>query len=131
MNLWRWSGSIPRGYINRVKEFLEGYDEGLTNVGFEHKRQMAGLLFKNIKIARKDIFSYSFFAPFNSFFFEAKNSLNPKQNQGVRKNLCLKSILKLSDDRWEHSHRTILSFLHTIYDEIFVSNEAYLRWVSN
>ncbi len=53
---------------------------------------------KNIKIARKDIFSYSFFAPFNSFFFEAKNSQKPIKNQGVRKDLCLKSILKHSAD---------------------------------
>jgi hypothetical protein len=53
---------------------------------------------ENIKIARKEIFSFDFFAPFNSFFFEAQNSLNLKQNQGVRKDLCLKSILKHSAD---------------------------------
>ncbi len=51
---------------------------------------------KNIKIARKEIFSFDFFAPFNSFFFEAQNSLNLKQNQGVIKKLCLKSILRHS-----------------------------------
>jgi site-specific DNA recombinase len=39
------------GYLNRVKDFLEGYDDRLTKVSFEQKRQMAGLLFKNIKIA--------------------------------------------------------------------------------
>jgi hypothetical protein len=33
------------GCLNRVKDFLEGYDDGLTKVGFEQKRQMAGLLF--------------------------------------------------------------------------------------
>jgi len=70
---------------------------------------------ENIKIARKDIFSYSFFAPFNSFFFEAQNSLNLKQNQGVRKNLCLKSILKLSADPWSILYRLIKPFLFTVF----------------
>jgi hypothetical protein len=88
-----------KGYLNRVKDFLESYDDGLTKVSFEQKRQMAGLLFKNIKIARKEIFSFDFFAPFNSFFFEAQNSLNLKQIQGVRKDLCLKSILRHSAAR--------------------------------
>ncbi|MFA5304963.1 MAG: recombinase family protein [Candidatus Omnitrophota bacterium] len=77
------------GYLNRVKDFLDGYDEGLTKVGFEHKRQMAGLLFKNIKIAppvgsahlEKRI-SFAFFEPFNFIFSEARANILD------RKNLC-------------------------------------------
>ena len=76
------------GYINRVKEFLEGYDERLTRVGFEHKRQMVGLLFKNIKIAppiggaaaAKRI-SFSLFEPFNSLFLETKKR-SQKRGEG-------------------------------------------------
>ena len=84
------------GYINRVKEFLEGYNEGLTKVGFEQKRQMVGLLFKNIKIAppiggaaaAKRI-SFSLFEPFNSLFLETKNNSQCQKNQKLTK-ICLK-----------------------------------------
>ena len=60
------------GYINRVKDFLEGYDEGKKAIDFATKKEMCGLLFKNIKIApaiggslpQKRI-SFFLFAPFN------------------------------------------------------------------
>ena len=81
-------------YLNRVEEFISGYDPNQKELSLDQQKQVARLLFKNIKIARKEIFSFDFFAPFNSFFFEAQNSLNLKQNQGVRKDLCLKSILR-------------------------------------
>jgi len=76
------------GYINRVKKFLEGYDERLTKVGFEHKRQLAGLLFKNIKIAppiggaaaAKRI-SFSLFTPFNFLFSETERKSQCQKNQ--------------------------------------------------
>lgn len=83
-------------YLDRVDEFLSRYKPGQKDIDCDTQKLVAQLLFKNIKIARKEIFSFSFFAPFNSFFFEAQNSLNLKQNQGVRKDLCLKSILKRS-----------------------------------
>ncbi len=65
------------GYKNRIKEFLEDYDDSLTEVNFAFKRRMVGLLFQNIKIAppvggasaRKRI-SFSLFEPFNSLFSE-------------------------------------------------------------
>jgi len=80
------------GYINRVKDFLEGYDERLTKVGFEQKRQMAGLLLKNIKIAppiggaaaAKRI-SFSLFEPFNSLFSETERKSQCQQNQKLIK----------------------------------------------
>jgi site-specific DNA recombinase len=87
-----------KDYLNRVEEFISGYNPSQKELTLEQEKQVLGLLFKNIKIARKDIFSFSFFAPFNSFFLEAQNSSNLKENQGVRKDLCLKSILKLSAD---------------------------------
>jgi len=65
------------GYKNRIKEFLEEYDDSLTEVSFDIKRRMAGLLFQNIKTAplsggasaRKRI-SFTCFEPFNSLFSE-------------------------------------------------------------
>jgi site-specific DNA recombinase len=87
-----------KDYLNRVEEFISGYSPEQKELNLDQQKQVARLLFKNIKIARKEIFSFDFFAPFNSFFFEAQNSLNLKQNQGVRKDLCLKSILKHSAD---------------------------------
>ncbi|MBA2124006.1 hypothetical protein B9J78_03615 [bacterium Unc6] len=39
------------GYINRVKDFLDGYDDSKEKIDFADKKQLAGLLFKNIKIA--------------------------------------------------------------------------------
>jgi site-specific DNA recombinase len=85
-----------KDYLNRVEEFVSGYDPKQKELSLDQEKQVARLLFKNIKIARKEIFSFDFFAPFNSFFFEAQNSLDLKRNQGVRKDLCLKSILKHS-----------------------------------
>jgi site-specific DNA recombinase len=87
-----------KDYLNRVEEFISGYNPKQKELSLDQEKQVARLLFKNIKIAQKKIFSFDFFAPFNSFFFEAQNSLNIKQNQGVRKDLCLKSILRHSAD---------------------------------
>ena len=38
-------------YISRVKDFLDGYDDNKEKIDFATKKQLAGLLFKNIKIA--------------------------------------------------------------------------------
>jgi site-specific DNA recombinase len=80
------------GYLNRVKDFLEGYDDGLTKVSFAQKRQMAGLLFKNIKIApaiggarpQKRI-AFSLFPPFNFLFSETERKSQCQKNQIVTK----------------------------------------------
>jgi hypothetical protein len=37
---------------------------------------------KNIKIARKNIFSFKFFAPFNSLFLEQEKKEKCQKNQG-------------------------------------------------
>jgi len=47
---------------------------------------------KNIKIARKDIFSFEFFAPFNSFFLEQEKNEKCLKNQRLMKNLRPESI---------------------------------------
>jgi len=40
---------------------------------------------KNIKIARKDIFSFEFFAPFNSLFLEQEKNEKCLKNQRLMK----------------------------------------------
>ena len=52
-----------KDYLNRVEEFLEGYDPNKKEVDLETKKLMLNLLFKNIKVAHKKIFSFEFFAP--------------------------------------------------------------------
>lgn len=77
------------GYLDRVKDFLDSYDDSKEQVGFGDKKAMAGLLFQNIKIAppvggahlEKRI-SFSLFEPFESFFLEARSG------KKCRKNLC-------------------------------------------
>jgi len=47
---------------------------------------------KNIKIAKKDIFSFEFFAPFNSLFLEQEKKEKCLKNQRLMKNLRPESI---------------------------------------
>ena len=84
------------GYINWVKDFLEGYDDSKEKIDFATKKQLAGLLFKNIKIAsclggrlpQKRI-SFSLFAPFNFLFSETEKKLQCQKNQKLIK-ICQK-----------------------------------------
>ncbi len=84
------------GYLNRVEEFISGYKPGQKELNSDTQKLVVGLLFKNIKIAKKEIFSWEFFAPFNSLFLEAQNSQKYQQNQKDSRELCLKSILRHS-----------------------------------
>jgi len=76
------------GYINRVKDFLDSYDDNKTSIDFTTKKELAQLLFKNIKIAPaiggslppKRI-SFSLFAPFNFLFSETEKKLQCQKNQ--------------------------------------------------
>ena len=93
-----------KDYLNRVEEFLEGYDPNKKIMDRETKKQIINLLFKNIKIAQKKsvfspkrIFSFSFFAPFNFFFFEKEQKSLCQKNQRLMKNLRRESISGLSD----------------------------------
>lgn len=99
------------GYKNRIKEFLEDYDDILTEVSFALKRRMAGMLFQNIKIAppvggasaRKRI-SFSLFEPFNSIFSEGENLKKcPKNQNKIQIKKCesnsLLSAVKLTNTR--------------------------------
>ena len=85
-----------RDYLNRVEEFISGYDPAQKEFSLEQQKQVAGLLFKNIKIARKEIFSFEFFAPFNSFFLETQKIRKCKKNQKISHKVNLESILRLS-----------------------------------
>ncbi|MEW6408504.1 MAG: recombinase family protein [Nitrospirota bacterium] len=86
-------------YLERVEEFLESYDPNKKTMDLETKKLILNLLFKNIKIAQKKIFSFSFFAPFNFFFFEKEQKSLCQKNQRVMKNLHRESISGLSDVR--------------------------------
>jgi len=84
------------GYINRVKDFLDGYDDSKEKLDVTDKKELARLLFKNIKIAPavggslppKRI-SFSLFAPFNFLFSETEKKLQCQKNQKVIK-ICQK-----------------------------------------
>jgi len=68
-------------YLNRVEEFVSGYDPECKELNSDTQKQILHLLFKNIKIARKDIFSFEFFSPFKQFGFETPNFQNFQINQ--------------------------------------------------
>jgi site-specific DNA recombinase len=56
-----------KDYLNRVEEFISGYNPSQKELTLEQEKQVLGLLFKNIKIARKDIFSFFFLRPLQFF----------------------------------------------------------------
>ena len=85
-----------KDYLNRVEEFLEGYDPNKKEMDLETKKLMLNLLFKNIKIAHKKIFSFEFFAPFNFLFFEEKQKCQTKNLKRVTNFLPPKSLSGLS-----------------------------------
>ena len=84
------------GYINRVKDFLDSYDDSKGKIDFADKKELAQLLFKNIKIAPavggalppKRI-SFFLFAPFNFLFSETEKKLQCQKNQKLTK-ICPK-----------------------------------------
>ena len=92
------------GYINRVKEFLDGYDDSKEKIDFATKKKLAGLLFKNIKIAsclggrlpQKRI-SFSLFAPFNFLFSETERKSQCQKNQKLIK-ICQKKSTSVPSD---------------------------------
>jgi len=92
------------GYINRVKDFLDGYYEAKSAIDFATKKAMCGLLFKNIKIAPaiggalppKRI-AFSLFPPFNFLFSETESKSQCQQNQRLPKIRRKVSTLKPSD----------------------------------
>ena len=92
------------GYINRVKEFLDGYDDSKEKIDFATKKKLAGLLFKNIKIAsclggrlpQKRI-SFSLFAPFNFLFLETERKSQCQKNQKLIK-ICQKKSTSVPSD---------------------------------
>jgi len=69
-------------YMHRVEDFLAGYQPNKKSLNCYEQKQVLGLLFKNIKIARKDIFSFEFFAPFNSLFLEQEKNEKCLKNVG-------------------------------------------------
>jgi len=94
------------GYINRVKDFLERYDENKKKIDFLTKKEMCYLLFKNIKIApaiggaspQKRI-SFFLFAPFNFLFSEVREKSECQKIQRLTKISGKKSTSELSAAR--------------------------------
>ena len=92
------------GYINRVKDFLDGYDDSKEKIDFATKKELAGLLFKNIKIAPaigsalppKRI-SFFLFAPFNFLFSETERKSQCQKNQKLIK-ICPKKSTSVPSD---------------------------------
>ena len=85
-------------YSNRVDEFLSGYKPGQKELNSDTQKLVVGLLFKNIKIAKKDIFSWEFFSPFNSFFLEQEKSKKCRKNQKISPTGSLQSLLRRTAD---------------------------------
>jgi len=101
-----------RDYLNRVEEFLEGYDPNKKEVDLETKKLMLNLLFKNIKIAHKKIFSFEFFAPFNFLFFEEKQKCQTKNLKRVTNFLPPKSLSGLSAGLLFRLYNVLFSFFN-------------------
>ncbi len=68
---------ISSAYLNRLEEFIAAYNPEKELDG-DMQKQVLGLLFKNIKIARKDIFSFDLFAPFNSLYSDSVRNSAPR-----------------------------------------------------
>jgi site-specific DNA recombinase len=108
-----------KDYLDRVEEFLESYDPNKKTMDLETKKLILNLLFKNIKIAQKKsvfspkrIFSFSFFAPFNFFFFEKEQTIQCQKNQRLMKNRHRESISGLSDGLLFRLYNVLFSFFH-------------------
>jgi len=110
------------GYINRVKDFLDGYDDNKEKIDFTTKKQLAGLLFKNIKIAPaiggslppKRI-SFSLFAPFNFLSSETEKKPQCQKNQRITKICQKKSTSVPSDDPWFVLYKLAKPFFFTAF----------------
>ena len=103
-------------YLNRVEEFLEGYDPNKKEMDLETKKLMLNLLFKNIKIAHKKLFSFEFFAPFNFLFSETERKSQCQKKQKLIKICPKKSTSGLSADRWCKYRVMILMILEKLTD---------------
>jgi len=96
-----------KDYLNRVEEFISGYNLGQKELSLDQQKQVAQMLFKNIKIAQKKIFSFNFFAPFNFLFSETEKKLQCQKNQRITKICQKKSTSVHSDVRWLRYRRTM------------------------
>jgi len=70
-----------------------------------------GLLFYNIKIADKKIFSLELFAPFSFLYFEEKQKCQPENLKRLTKIRPKKSTSALTDGLKERLCNTLYTFL--------------------
>ena len=111
-----------QGYLNRVRESLDGYDEGITKVDFALRKQMVGLLFQNIKIAPpvgaarpKKRLSFTLFEPFQQLFSETNTEQKCQTIQNKLQIQKCGSSSSLSGDPWLILYRLLKPFLLTIF----------------
>jgi site-specific DNA recombinase len=105
-----------KDYLDRVEEFISGYDPNKKEIDSLTKKLMLNLLFKNIKIAHKQIFSFEFFAPFNFLYLQGKQKCQTKNLKRVTNFLPPKSLSGLSADRWVRWRTMILRILKRLND---------------
>jgi len=108
-----------KDYLNRVEEFISGYDPNKKEIDSLTKKLMLNLLFKNIKIAHNpahlDVRG-EFFTPFNFLSFEEKQKCQTKNLKRVTNFLPPKSLSGLSADRWCRYRDIILGILKGLSD---------------
>ena len=106
-----------REYLDKVDEFLETYDPNKKEMDKETKKLIINLLFKNIKIAPKNnsaasgrCLAFSFFAPFNFFFFAEEQKTLCHKNKRLMTKSHRESSSVLSDDLMLRLYETLHSF---------------------
>ncbi len=105
-----------KDYLNRVEEFISGYSPEQKELSLDQQKQVAQLLFKNIKIAQKKIFSFALFAPFNFLFSEQENFYKCQQIQRLAPKKSLQSILRRSAGRWLRYSKTMESLAEAMVE---------------
>ena len=74
-------------YLDRVEQVFYGDKADPENLDSFTKNQLMKLVFKNIKIADRKIFSFDFFAPFNFFYFEELSKRSFPENYSEKRRL--------------------------------------------
>jgi len=74
-------------YLDRARQLFHDNKVDPENLDAYTKNQMLKLVFKNIKIADRNIFSFDFFAPFNFFYLEELGKRTLPENYSRKRRL--------------------------------------------
>ncbi|MFH1729629.1 MAG: recombinase family protein [Pseudomonadota bacterium] len=105
-----------KNYKNRVAEFIEGYNPRAKTIDNLTKKQVLQLLFKNIKIANKSLFSFDFFAPFNFLFLEQQERSQCLQTKRLSSKNRPHFTSELSDGRWPIYSKSMISMAEALIE---------------